>query len=204
MTVPPTAPQPRVRREEVRRRLLEAAAQVFAQRGYAGARLDEIANVAGFTKGAVYSNFSGKHALLVELIDQHLRREFEVREQDVKSKRRPERAVEDIADAYAHAIVENSTWSRLMVELGQQAGYDEEVRDAYLEARRGLRQQLAERLAVAAGNVGLEFTVPAEQVALSLQSLRLGLSLEHGTDPEQVDLSTVRTVIAAVLRGLVR
>jgi AcrR family transcriptional regulator len=199
-----TGPVPRVRREEVRRRLLDAAAEVFARRGYQAARLDEIAYAAGFTKGAVYSNFAGKHALLAELIEQHVRNQFAVSSVEIRAKQRPERALEDIAEVYAREIVEEGIWTRLLVEVAQQAGHDPDVREAYVGVRRALRDDLATRLATACEELGVELVVSAEQVALTLQSLRLGLALEHGTDPEQVDQAAVAAVFADTLRGLVR
>ncbi|MGC7102621.1 TetR/AcrR family transcriptional regulator [Amycolatopsis lurida] len=199
-----TGPVPRVRREEVRRRLLDAAADVFARRGYQAARLDEIAYAAGFTKGAVYSNFAGKHALLAELIEQHVRNQFAVSSVEIRAKQRPERALEDIAEVYAREIVEEGTWTRLLVEVAQQAGHDPDVREVYVGVRRALRDELATRLVTACEQLGVELAVPAEQVALTLQSLRLGLALEHGTDPEQVDQAAVAAVFADTLRGLIR
>lgn len=71
-----SAPRPRRTREEqraeTRARLLEAAAEVIAARGLDGASIDEITERAGFTRGAFYSNFSGKPELLVELCEQRL------------------------------------------------------------------------------------------------------------------------------------
>jgi AcrR family transcriptional regulator len=52
-------------------RLLEAASQVFAERGYEGAGVAEIARRAGATTGAIYSRWSGKAELLVEALDAH-------------------------------------------------------------------------------------------------------------------------------------
>lgn len=52
----------------VRTRLLAAAAEVFAEKGYDGARVGEIARRAGLTTGAIYANFSGKAELLLEAI----------------------------------------------------------------------------------------------------------------------------------------
>jgi AcrR family transcriptional regulator len=60
-------------RAETRARLLDAAAEVIAARGLDGASIDEIADRAGYTRGAFYSNFSGKPELLVELCEQRLR-----------------------------------------------------------------------------------------------------------------------------------
>jgi AcrR family transcriptional regulator len=51
------------RREVTRRRVLDAARRVFAEQGLAGASVDDVAHAAGFTKGAVYSNFRTKEEL---------------------------------------------------------------------------------------------------------------------------------------------
>ncbi|WP_224387257.1 TetR/AcrR family transcriptional regulator [Pseudonocardia sp. ICBG1293] len=196
-------PVPRVRRAEVRRRLLDAAAEVVAHRGYESAGLDEIARVAGFTKGAVYSNFSGKHALLAELIERHVRTRFSAAATTFRARSRPERALEDAAEVFARSVVEQDVWTRLLVEIAQQAARDPEVRAVYVEVRRALRDELTDVLAEAGADLGVEFTVPAEQVALTLQSLRLGLLLEHAIDPEQVDAAAVTAVFADTLRPLI-
>jgi AcrR family transcriptional regulator len=55
--------------DDTRGRLLRAAADVFAERGYAGAGVAEIARRAGLTTGAIYSQFADKSGLLLEAID---------------------------------------------------------------------------------------------------------------------------------------
>lgn len=66
------APRPRLSRAEsqarTRAELLDAAAAVFAERGFAAGTLDEIAERAGFTTGALYSNFASKEQLFLELL----------------------------------------------------------------------------------------------------------------------------------------
>jgi len=57
-----------------RQHLLEAAAMVFARNGYQGSSLDEIATTAGFTKGAVYSNFKSKDDLFLAVLDERFER----------------------------------------------------------------------------------------------------------------------------------
>lgn len=56
-------------REQTRGHLLAAAAEVFAQKGFAGASLEEIAELAGYTTGAVYYHFGNKDKLFRELIE---------------------------------------------------------------------------------------------------------------------------------------
>src|SRR4051794_36901677 len=58
-------------RAETRTRLLDAAVTVFSERGIAAATVEEITEVAGFTRGAFYSNFADKSELVVALIDRH-------------------------------------------------------------------------------------------------------------------------------------
>jgi AcrR family transcriptional regulator len=57
------------RRQQTRDVLVEAATEVFARRGYEGASLEEIAEAAGFTRGAIYKHFSGKEELFFAVSD---------------------------------------------------------------------------------------------------------------------------------------
>ena len=56
-----------------RRDLIDAATVVFARRGFGGASNAEVAEEAGYTKGAVYSNFSSKDELFLAALETRLR-----------------------------------------------------------------------------------------------------------------------------------
>lgn len=58
-------------RDPLRDRLLDAAAEVFAESGYEGARVHQIAERAGLTTGAIYNRFTGKTELLLSALDRH-------------------------------------------------------------------------------------------------------------------------------------
>src|SRR5258708_26764075 len=73
-------------------RLLEAAAIVFSRQGFDATSVDQVAEEAGFSKGAVYSNFASKEELFLVFLDRHLETElqsvaaqFEPRETDGKN-----------------------------------------------------------------------------------------------------------------------
>ena len=72
MNVGEDSPGKRLTRAEAkgrtRERLLDAAAQTFARKGYAGATVEEIAEAAGYTIGALYAHFGGKQELFLELM----------------------------------------------------------------------------------------------------------------------------------------
>ncbi len=55
------------KRQQTRADLLEAATRVFAENGFAATTLDQIAAEAGYTKGAIYSNFQSKEELILEV-----------------------------------------------------------------------------------------------------------------------------------------
>lgn len=59
-----------------RERLLKAAEEVISRHGYGGASVDLIAAEAGFSKGAVYSNFDSKEAVFLELLGHYMERDF--------------------------------------------------------------------------------------------------------------------------------
>jgi AcrR family transcriptional regulator len=198
----------RLRREEsqaqTRARLLEAAGQVFARKGYAGASVDAVAEEAGYSKGAVYSNFTGKEAIFLELMREHKTRELRDIE-TVISRLTASRAgsSEVIATMYRWLETMDSDldWSLLAVELQLHARRNAdfaEHHDALNAQHRARLGVLIARLFAAAGK-----TLPADpaQVASMVIALAQGLALERrpgkkkGGDP-------AGPLIGLVLAGL--
>lgn len=62
------------RRAETRERLMDAAITVFARDGVDQARLEDISEAAGYTRGAFYSNFADKDALIAALLERQFAR----------------------------------------------------------------------------------------------------------------------------------
>ena len=69
-----------------REQVLQAALRVFRRKGYAATTLEEIAQEAGFTRGAIYTHFQGKAQLYQLLIQQGFRRLNETFEQAIEAK----------------------------------------------------------------------------------------------------------------------
>lgn len=126
---------PRLTRDEQRARtradLLEAAVSVFAERGYHGASVDQVADAAGFTKGAVYSNFSSKEELFLALFD-------EVHEDMLAGLDQAMAVAPEQRGAAIAAAV--STWSRTWFLL-------ETEFELYAARKPGLREVVAKRQA---------------------------------------------------------
>src|SRR4051795_9792680 len=65
------------RLERTRALLLDAAEEVFAEKGFTPASLDDIARAAGYTKGAIYKHFAAKEDLFLAVSDRYWRRYFD-------------------------------------------------------------------------------------------------------------------------------
>ncbi|OKL54470.1 hypothetical protein BSZ39_03995 [Bowdeniella nasicola] len=120
-----------------------AAAGVFADKGLAGATVDDLTTAAGFTRGAFYSNFSSKEEVFDLAVTHLLER--------ILSTARTRAAQVDIGgDIYADvdALIssvraEAQLLSRIELEGCLNALRHKELRDAYLRMRTALREQVA-------------------------------------------------------------
>ena len=77
----PVVRQPRLTGAQRQKSIVEAAADVFAERGYEGARIEEIASAAGVSKALIYEHFPGKRELYAHIMrngtQEHLQRVLE-------------------------------------------------------------------------------------------------------------------------------
>lgn len=170
-------------RSEVRRQVLDAALAVFAQQGFDGASMDDVASAAGFTKGALYSNFAGKDELFRALMDQQITRRIELIG-DLLDPNATDPA--DIGRALTEAALSDRDWQLLFLEYWARAVRDPAVRTRFLADRRELRQRVtdvAERILDATNRTS---NVPADQLTIVLLALSNGLAIEGLIDPTDV------------------
>ncbi|MGH8919283.1 MAG: TetR/AcrR family transcriptional regulator, partial [Actinomycetes bacterium] len=73
-TIPDRPPRPTLEETQAttRRRLLDSATAVFVRDGFHAASINAVAEHAGYSTGAVYSNFPGKDALFLAVFDRHI------------------------------------------------------------------------------------------------------------------------------------
>jgi AcrR family transcriptional regulator len=178
-----TARVPRPRREEVRSRLLAAAATVFAQRGFSGATIDEIAALAGFTKGAVYSNFASKDELFLALLDTRV----DALIQEILSEVPVDQShALTVGNRLTEVAIDQPEWRLLFVEFWLRACREPAVREQFVAHRRALHASIAE--ATRRAFPGEEGSLPwsAEEVSILVLALSNGLGIERLIDPAHV------------------
>jgi AcrR family transcriptional regulator len=202
MAIEPLTPERR--RQQTRDHLLAAAAQVFAERGFHGASLDEVAAVAGFTKGAVYSNFENKEGLFLALFRANYEREMEALRATLDaSDVPPEGRLSDfVALMRDQTHLEGSNFGLLYQEFWLYAARNPTARRQFTQIDDEAVEALAEVIANERQRQGIEPVEPAIQAARIIEILFRGIGLLRVLQPEVADESLIEAAISFVARGL--
>src|SRR3954447_7255291 len=175
-----------IKQEQTRARLLEAAAAVFARRGYHVATLEEVAAEAGFTKGAVYSNFDSKDALFLALVDDELAK----RVQEIGAVLDASASSGDIETEaerqFQRFVRDEPHWPFLFYEFFAYGARRPELRGEFIKRRRAVHGVIADGLRAQAAQRGFELPMPAEQIAVAFEALMNGLAFNRVLDPRSV------------------
>lgn len=155
------------RLERTRSLLLDAAEEVFAEKGFTTATLDDIAQAAGYTKGAIYKHFAAKDELFLAVSDRYWRRYFEnFAEVMANATQVGVRELDDIAER----------WQRLNRDRGAEhaaLGYEftlyllrnPEARDRVAAKRAEVVEQLATFIVEGVERLGGTLLIPALTLA---------------------------------------
>ncbi len=148
--------------------LIRAAGEVFVERGFARASVEAIAERAGFTRGAFYSNFADKDALVLALIRKNVSTQVAAAEQAVARTLAATTKLDtaDLVSFVLAAFVEFGTEDRETIlidrELLLYAARQPALRGPYLAFVDECDRQLSTLISDALAHAGLEFTVSFE------------------------------------------
>jgi AcrR family transcriptional regulator len=127
----------RLRRNELKAltsaRLVDAARAVFARRGFHRASLEEIAEEAGYSTGAVYSNFAGKEDLFLAVLDEHIADRLRAVDVAVARAGTPQQRVRAGAHNWMEFLRDDPDWYPLFIEFWAYALRDPELRPRVAE-----------------------------------------------------------------------
>jgi AcrR family transcriptional regulator len=193
---------PERRRERTREALLDAAAAVFAKRGFHGASLDEIAETAGYTRGAIYKHFADKEELLQEVcvrLNERTFAEFD----EVPGVSQPIAEFVDVGDVTEHwrSMVDRDAEFRIvMLEFLLHAMRNPHAQARALEFSRVNRHQLAEYLRQHAAEAGEDLPLPSDDLAGIFGISSDGFAQAALIDPDAARLYGL--MLDLVVRGL--
>jgi AcrR family transcriptional regulator len=188
------------RAEQVERNhgaVLEAARQVFIERGYAGASLEAIAEEAGFSKGVVYSQFGSKPDLFFALLERRIEERAAQNERIVAQSVGVDALRELIQAANRYAA--DSGWPYLLTEFRALAMHDPELNRRYAQAHSRSVESLASALSRVCEGAGVDPTVPVRSLAEFLLGAVAGIALERAANPNALPDSDLAQLTARVV-----
>jgi AcrR family transcriptional regulator len=181
----------RLTREEkkarTRAQLIDAAATVFARRGFMAASLDEVAEEAGLTKGAVYSNFESKEDLFEAVIDERFDKplQHEVEEIEKLPVTQHERAMAG-ARLFIDAVQQERELFLLSLERRIYVARHPDHAPRLVGRYRDQLGRVAEMIDDQSKKWGLALPLPPAQMAIAVEALSQGMELQRLADPEGV------------------
>lgn len=186
-------------RVQTRERLLEAATEVFSRQGFDAASVEEIAEEAGYSKGAVYSNFASKEELFLTLLDRHLEAELQSVSaqfgQDSNTESRDEQEV-----SFSAHLQERRTWNILTLEFFLYALRHPKAQQQLAQRYQAARNELAKLVQVDAQASQVRSDLPGDYLAWALIALGIGLSLQAYLEPDALPPDLYSTITEQLLR----
>ena len=188
------------RREQTRQDLLTAAEACFVTSGFHATSVDQVAERAGYTKGAVYSNFASKEDLFFGV---YQRRVDHVITEVVPGLRQagPERGFDWLATATIQRRNSDDGWLAVFFEFWAHVLRHPELRSRFAESHTRFLEPLTDGVRQLAADRGrtLPSDLTAFQVVLAWNAMEVGLGLERLTQPEDVDVELARRMGSLLL-----
>lgn len=186
--------------EHTRTLLLDAAEELFARRGLGAAALEDIADAAGYTRGAIYAHFGGKEELFLAVVERQRQRFLDGFADVVASFDRLEEL--DLDEL-------SLRWRDLMsgdAELAAALGYEltlflvrnPEARDRVAAQRLETVRWLADYIAAGATRLGGELAMPAETLARVILATNEGVTLNSHIDGEDLYGPFMELIISSI------
>jgi AcrR family transcriptional regulator len=190
------------KREANRERILRAARDVFGARGYHPATIEEIADEAGLSNGAIYYNFGSKEELFLALLDARLNERLEHTRQTLAAGSGPageQGALDQEARDITRSFKESREWRLLLLEFVAYAARNPSFAERFKDHKRRLRAAVAEILELHLSARGMTPPMPIDRLAMVVSGLANGLAVEELSDPGSVSDELLSDVLALLV-----
>lgn len=180
------------RRAETRARLIDAAADLFARKGFHAVSAEAVADAAGRTTGALYNHFGGKEGLLLALLEVW-------KDQTAADLLAGFEEITEFDDRLA-ALFDvltrtdgdrGASWLLLELELWLHGARDPEIGEPLARRYADIRARLAEGLSDWAETAGVPLRRSPEQTAVAVLGVLIGCAVQHRLDPAAVESQAV-------------
>ncbi len=168
-------------RQRTRALIIDAATRLFLRDGFRATSLEQVAEEAGFTIGAVYSNFEGKTAVGIAVIDELYKREERRLAEALQTVPAGDRGqLFEALTEWANSTIGDPDWTRLEIEIAAFSAHDAEHRAAtaarHARLRAGCRELINRHLD---GRAALD----TDLLATAVVGLAIGIGAQRAVDP---------------------
>jgi len=177
------------RQARTRSELIEAASTVFARRGYSGASVEEIAEEAGYSHGAVYSNFEGKADLFLAVFEDYMVErvgELAQTQAALPADAPLEARARALADQWMDRLARDRESVLLHMEFIANGDRDPELAKRFGIRSLAMREAVSHYISQYQAEAGVELAMSADDLALVLRALGIGLAIESLVSPDTV------------------
>jgi AcrR family transcriptional regulator len=192
----------RLRRDEsqaqTREALLSAASRLFDDQGFAATSITDIAEEAGYTTGAVYSNFANKDDLFLAVIERQVVGEITALSEELSAETQPGKRLEIVGRWYTSQAGKGRQRIRAFAELAL-LGSSHDSLDRVREQRKLLQDALAELLRRQETELGMTFHVPVPTLAAAVLAVLEGFAIGSVIDDE-IDDDALMASLEMLLR----
>jgi AcrR family transcriptional regulator len=190
-------------RDQTTQRLLDAAQKLIAKKGLSAASVEDIAEAAGYTRGAFYSNFNSKGDLFIEL----LRRDHQKTHMELDALRSDELSLDHIQsrtrDLYGQVYHDNESfmnWTEARMLAARDAKFRGKL-NALCAEKRG---QIAEFIEYFYKRAGVEAPVSPTALAMGFMALVEGMKLSMLSSPTDVPADTAESVLSVFIDSIMQ
>jgi AcrR family transcriptional regulator len=188
------------RKADTRERLLVAAADLIAAHGIDGVSVNEVAEAAGRTSGAVYAHFHSKQGLLLAVLDRWKQSILTMMFAEVAVSESPTGQLAAVWDNVAgSADPASEHWALLEHELWLRAARDPEMADLLRTRNSDARRDNARELGRWAASVNARPVAEPEELATLVKALLRGLEMQRRIEPESVTRDLAVRGLAALI-----
>ena len=160
--------------------IVQAATRLFLRDGFQVTSLEQIGEEAGFTRGAVYSNFPSKTAMGIAAIDELYERKAQELREALEATDGIDRWFDALA-TWAEGTIGDPDWTRFEIELAAFSAHDDDYRAATAARYARMREYWAQLIEATFGE---GFPIDAHTLSAIILALGLGTGAQRAVDPE--------------------
>ena len=186
---------------KTRSALLKSAAKLICRKGITEASVDDVAQHAGYTKGAFYSNFKNKEELFLVMLDERYAAELEGLEAHLPGEGEPADEVRESAEDFIRFIRSDPEWPRLYFEFVVHAARNPEFREELATRNRAMRERIGEVIRNWAADFSAQPPFSYEDLGQMLFCMADGFLIQQLIEPD-IDETLYATMNTTFFRGV--